>query len=227
MRRHALPVRALILDLGNVLIFHDNDRLDRELGAACGCPPGTIRAMIESAGAGRRINITDGPPQIVYEIVAPAIGFPGSFARFAAIWNSIFTPNDAIVPLIEAVSGRVPMFVLSNTNPLHMAYIRPRLPVLELFDAVLTSYELGTMKPEAAIYERALAVAGVAPDEAVFFDDLAGHVQGAERAGLRGFVFTDAAGFAADLTALGLLPAAPSASTHRPAAPHRPPRRRL
>ena len=205
-RRHP-PVRALILDLGNVLIFHDNDQLDRELAAACGCEPARVRSIMRSVELQRRINLTDGPPTVVYEIVAPAIGFPGGIDQFAAIWNDIFRPNEAIVPIIEALHGRVPMVVLSNTNPMHMAYIRPHLPVLERFDAVLTSYELGLMKPDLPVYARAVATAGVSPAEAAFFDDLPGHVEGATRAGLRGFLFTDEKRFRADLTSLGVWPA--------------------
>ena len=207
MRSETQPrIRALILDLGNVLIFHDNERLYRELGAACGRPAGEIEAVITASATGRRINVTAGPPESVFETLAPVLGFPGSFTQFAGIWNGIFTPNDAIVPLIAALQGRVRLVVLSNTNPLHMAYIRPRLPVLDRFDGVLTSYELGMVKPEAAIYERAVDFAGVAPAEAAFFDDVRGHVRGAERAGILGFLFTDTAAFAADLAALGLMP---------------------
>jgi glucose-1-phosphatase len=154
--------------------------------------------------AGRRMNTTDGPPALVYELVAPAIGFPGGLEDFTAIWNGIFRPNDPVFPVIEALHGRVPLLVLSNTNAMHMAHLRRLLPVLDRFDAVLTSHELGLVKPDAAIYEAALLRAGVAPGEAAFFDDLPGHVEGARRVGMRGFVFSDVDGFVADLTALGL-----------------------
>ncbi|MGH2600722.1 MAG: hypothetical protein ACRDJ9_15225, partial [Dehalococcoidia bacterium] len=131
-----LPIRALILDLGNVLIFHDNDRLYRELADACNCTPEALLAALREDSIGRQINTTDGPPALVYEAVAPTIGFPGDLTTFSAIWNGIFTPNEAIVPVIESLHGHVPLLVLSNTNAMHMAYIRPRLPVLDRFDAI-------------------------------------------------------------------------------------------
>jgi putative hydrolase of the HAD superfamily len=195
--------RALILDLGNVLVFHDNDKLYHELAAASGTTPGRVIDALSSE-AGRRMNVTDGPPALVYEIVAPAIGFPGSVEEFAAIWNGIFQPNDAIIPVIEALHGRLPLLVLSNTNAMHMAHIRPLLPILERFDAVLTSHELGVVKPETAAYLTAVSRASAAPDETAFFDDVPGHVEGACRAGLRGLLFTDVDRFVADLADLGL-----------------------
>ena len=201
--KQTAPPKALILDLGNVLIFHDNDTLYRELAAASGTTTEAVMAALRS-DAGQRMNVTDGPPELVYEIVAPAIGFPGGPEKFAAIWNGIFRPNQPIVPVIEALHGRIPLFVLSNTNAMHMAYIRPRLPILERFDAVLTSHELGLVKPDAAIFQAALVRAGVAPDEAAFFDDMPAYVDAARRAGLQGFVFSTVEQFVEDLTSLGL-----------------------
>ncbi|MGD9890761.1 MAG: HAD family hydrolase [Dehalococcoidia bacterium] len=200
------PIRALILDLGNVLIHHDNDRLYRDLADASAGEPAVVLDALRSEGVGRMINTTDGPPSLVYEAIAPAIGFRGDLVAFSAIWNGIFTPYAAMTPIIEALRGRVRLLVLSNTNAMHMDYIRAQLPVLDAFDAVLTSYELGMMKPEAAIYRAALSVAGVAPEEAAFFDDVLGHVEGARAAGIRGFLFTDARQFVQDLTGLALWP---------------------
>jgi putative hydrolase of the HAD superfamily len=204
-----IPPRALLLDLGNVLIFHDNARLFRELGAACGRSAAEAEAIIGQSDAGRGINVTDGPPRSVYDRIAPLIGFPGDFTAFSAIWNGIFTPNDAIAPLIEALHGRVALYVLSNTNPLHTDHILPLLPVLRFFDAVFTSHQLGLAKPDVAVYHAALARAGVGPHEAAFFDDAPGHVDGARRAGLRGFIYSSPEQFVADLAALGL-PVSPS-----------------
>lgn len=201
-------IKTLILDLGNVLIFHDNSQLYRQLAEASGHTPDEVRFLIHTARGEDWINATDCPPSAIYEAVREATGYPGSFDQFAAIWNGIFRVNPEMPPLIEQVRGRVHLLVLSNTNALHMAYIRPRLPVLRLFDRVLTSYQLGLVKPDRAIYERAVAAAGCAPDEAAFFDDLPGHVDGARAAGLHGFLFTDAAQFRTDLQSLGVLGAA-------------------
>lgn len=204
MTELAPTIRALILDLGNVLVFHDNDRLYRELAGACDCEPSVVLEALSNTGVGWRINTTDGPPSLVYDTIAPAIGFGGSIDDFSAIWNGIFTPYDAMTPIIETLRGRIPLFVLSNTNAMHMAYIRGQLPVLDAFDAVLTSHELGLVKPDAAIYQAALSAAGVAPQEAAFFDDVRGHVEGARAVGIQGFLFTDADQFIQDLIGLRL-----------------------
>jgi HAD superfamily hydrolase (TIGR01509 family) len=206
MTNRTSPIRTLILDLGNVLILHDNDRLYRELAAACDCEPSAVFEVLSNSGIGHHINTTDGPPSLVYETIAPAIGFAGSIEEFSAIWNGIFAPYEAMTPVIESLRGRMPLFVLSNTNAMHMDYIRGQLPVLAAFDAVLTSHELGMVKPDPAIYRAALAASGAAPEEAAFFDDVLGHVEGARSVGIHGFLFTDADQFMRDLSELGVWP---------------------
>ena len=66
---------------------------------------------------------------------------------------------------------------------------RAMVPVDELFEVVVDSSEVGMRKPNPAIYLHALELlGGVAPDRAVFLDDAAGNVAGAERAGLAGIL---------------------------------------
>ena len=59
------------------------------------------------------------------------------------------------------------------------------------------------MKPDPAIYRLALERFGLKPAEAVFIDDRADNVAGAEAVGVRGLVFTGAAALRRDLSGLG------------------------
>jgi putative hydrolase of the HAD superfamily len=69
--------------------------------------------------------------------------------------------------------------------------------LLPLVDAVVTSAEAGAPKPAAAVFERALALTGAAPAQAVHVgDSLDNDVEGALAAGIRP-VFVARAGAAA------------------------------
>jgi putative hydrolase of the HAD superfamily len=61
---------------------------------------------------------------------------------------------------------------------------------LDHFDHATLSYELLTVKPQAAIYRHAIEGLQVAPEEALFLDDKIANVQGAIDAGLRAELFT-------------------------------------
>lgn len=83
---------------------------------------------------------------------------------------------------------------------------RAMLPIDELFDFVLDSSEIGMRKPNPAIFTRALQVAGLAPEQALFLDDFEGNIVAAEALDIRCiWVDGDGAKTVADLDAvLGL-----------------------
>lgn len=56
-----------------------------------------------------------------------------------------------------------------------------------LFDATLFSFEIGVVKPHAAMYETIAARLGVLPEECIFIDDRDGFVEGAKASGMRAF----------------------------------------
>ncbi|RZM08561.1 MAG: HAD family phosphatase, partial [Sphingomonas sp.] len=72
------------------------------------------------------------------------------------------------------------------------------------FRDVVVSGEEKMVKPDAAIYRLALARFGLTAQEAVFVDDNAANVAGAQALGIESVLFTDAADFRARLVELGL-----------------------
>ncbi len=77
--------------------------------------------------------------------------------------------------------------ILTNNIAEGRDFWRPMLPLDELFDVVVDSSEIGMRKPNPAIYHHTLALLGVAePGRAVFLDDFAGNVVGAESVGMIG-----------------------------------------
>jgi glucose-1-phosphatase len=197
------PPRAVILDLGNVLVFHDNGLLFRRLGARAGLSPVETEQRLSGAGwtaANRGLLGAEG----IRRDVCNALGVDLPAEEFNALWSSHFTVHEAVLPRVERLVGRVKLVLLSNTNVLHVAWIKPRLPLLGRFDDLVLSCEVGLVKPEPAIYQEALRRAGCAPHEAAFFDDLPEYVQAANALGIRGHLFTTAQSFNAQLKALGL-----------------------
>lgn len=63
--------------------------------------------------------------------------------------------------------------------------------IIDIFDTVIISAEVGAVKPEARIYQIALERAKVPADEAVFVDDVAANIEACEKAGMKGILFKD------------------------------------
>lgn len=199
-------VEAVILDLGNVLVFHDNPRLYRALGARAGRSEIEVAAILAEPGLFQDISRGRLDGEGIRRAVCRALAIDLPMDEFVSLWCCHFTRNDAIFPLVEGLIGRVKLLLLSNTNALHTEYLRPRLPVLARFDHLLFSNEVGLIKPEPAFYQEALARAGVSPAAAVFFDDHPPFVEAARALGIQGQVFRGTETFADDLRRLGLVP---------------------
>jgi len=61
----------------------------------------------------------------------------------------------------------------------------------DMFDGIILSHHLGLLKPDTRMYDAIATKLGVLPEECVFVDDQARHVEGARNAGMQGVVYTD------------------------------------
>lgn len=197
------PTRAVILDLGNVLAFHDNELLFREMATCFHTTAEAMRTRLDG-GLWDRVNRGQLPGDSLRQELVARLGHEVSPEAWFAVWNCHFTINDDMVRHVERLVGRVPLVLLSNTHDQHVAYLRPKLPVLERFDGLVLSYEEGAMKPERAIYEKALSLTGVAPENAIFFDDVERYALAASQVGISGRVFRAASEFPSQLAEFGI-----------------------
>jgi len=121
------------------------------------------------------------------------------FKRFMPIWNSIFTEKHDTVSILQRLRGRYRIALLSNVNILHWEHIRETHDFIEWFDHPIASYAVGQRKPGLDIYRTTLHRAGVAPQKAVFIDDVESHVLAAKSLGIRAHQFINARQLIRDL----------------------------
>jgi putative hydrolase of the HAD superfamily len=68
----------------------------------------------------------------------------------------------------------------------------PRELFAELFDGVVISGEVGLRKPDPEIFQHALELLGLPPQDCAFIDDIEHNVRAAERLGIVGVHHVDA-----------------------------------
>jgi FMN phosphatase YigB (HAD superfamily) len=196
-------VDAVLLDLGNVLAFHDNALLCRRLAVRAGVSPEGLEAAL-SGPLAERINRGEVDGDGIRREVGRVLGRDLPAEGFAELFSSHFTLHEEVLPRVEALCARLPVVLLSNTNAIHWDFLRRRLPVLERFAGHCLSHVEGRVKPDPAFYLHAVQMASAVPSRCAFFDDIPAYVDAACALGLQGFVFTDAAAFEAQLGQLGL-----------------------
>lgn len=92
---------------------------------------------------------------------------------------------DLIDYVVELRDAGVTTGIITNNVVEFKPHWRNMVRADELFDFVVDSCEVGVRKPNPAIFERALAMGGLRPDDAVFLDDYPDNVAAAEELGIR------------------------------------------
>ena len=64
-----------------------------------------------------------------------------------------------------------PTYIFSNTNDIAVSHIRMHFPFFRHFDGYILSYEVGSMKPGAKIYEALEAMSGRKGSDIFYIDD--------------------------------------------------------
>ena len=118
-----------------------------------------------------------------------ALDVPGldhATARRAMLGALEFRPYPDVLPALGELRERgVTLVIASNWDCSLPDWLGPT-GIMELVDGVVTSAEVGVAKPEARVFERALAIAGAEPGEALHAGDKVDNdVEGAVAAGIR------------------------------------------
>ncbi len=114
-------------------------------------------------------------------------------------------PVDGMVALVEELdTAGVPLFIITNFGDEFWAMFQPTQPLFDRFRGILVSGTEKLAKPDPAIYRLALRRFGLDAADALFIDDRADNVEGAESVGIAGHVFVNAASTRAWLRGHGL-----------------------
>ena len=202
-------MRAVIFDIGNVLFtWHPRFLYERLIG-----DDRALDAFVRDVvtldwhfqhDAGRDFADTSA------ELIAR---FP-EHADLIAAWGPRF--NESVggpVPgmhelVVELDAAGVPLFAITNFSHEFWPPFRAEWPQLfDRFRDLVVSGDEKLVKPDSAIYRLALARFGLEPEEAVFIDDNAANVAGAQALGIRSVLFTEEADARRELVDAGLLPA--------------------
>jgi len=197
------PIRAVILDLGNVVVRFDHRRACRAAARRSPLSADDILQRLWGSGMVNRLDVGRIGSRAFFAEVRRIIDYRGTLADLRRCWVEIFRPSPAMERLVHQLAARYRLVLLSNTNRPHFEYVRRRFPIVRTFRRRVLSYEVGLLKPGPAIYRLAVKKTGCAPAECVYVDDYPVFAAAAEAVGVTGLVFSGARRLRADLRRLG------------------------
>jgi 2-haloacid dehalogenase len=107
--------------------------------------------------------------------------------------------------LRELKDRGTPLYAITNFSVEKYRLTKARYPILDLFDHVVVSAEVGLLKPDPEIYRLLCKRRKLDPAEALFTDDSKDNCEGAIAIGMAAHHFTGSAGLRRALERLGLL----------------------
>jgi HAD superfamily hydrolase (TIGR01509 family) len=199
-------------DLGNVLLHFSHRQACEQMAQVASrggrhVSPDEVWSAVFDSGLEDEFEAGRIGAAEFYERFAAAVGTRPDFEQLALAGSEIFRVNRSIVPVLGALAAaRYRLGIVSNTNPLHWAHLtRGQYDWLpHMFDTVVLSYQVGALKPEPAIYQRATQMAGVPPQEIFFTDDREEHVHAARQAGWHAVPYTDTPTLVRELRRAGI-----------------------
>jgi putative hydrolase of the HAD superfamily len=198
-------VRAVVLDIGRVLVDFDVSRAVAHLAAAAAVPE--RRAEQALFGPHYRAFVRgelDGPG--FHAAVCRGLGREVPYDRFVGAWCDMFQEMPGMPEVAAALARAYPLYLCSNTDPLHYEFLRRTVGAFSLARGAVLSYEAHCEKPEPEIFEELIGRFQLDPPRTLFVDDLEVNVAGAGAVGLRALLFRGTETLRAELTAMGVLP---------------------
>jgi putative hydrolase of the HAD superfamily len=202
----AVP-RAVIFDFGRVLSMPPDADAHTALVAAAGIPDEVFEKHYWAHRHAYDAGALNG--QTYWQKVAEGAGFPLTPERLAAfhhhdslMWANLNTPMVGWAFALQKAG--IKTAILSNMGDVNLAFMRKNFDWLTGFTYLTWSCELLTAKPDPAIYRHTLNNLGVAPQEAIFIDDIPANIAAARALGIDGILFTTVEQLRRDLESRGL-----------------------
>lgn len=186
-------IENVIFDLGGVLLDIDYNltrRAFEQLGVV------HFDEMYSQSGADQlfqKLETGKISEENFYEEFNRCTGLNLSPAEIKKAWDAMLLSfREDSLQFLDELSHRHPLFLLSNTNYIHIASFKEifhgkkrEKTFEEYFTRAFYSCEIGLRKPDAECYEWLLSELSVEAGATLFIDDSLANIEGAQKAGMQ------------------------------------------
>lgn len=193
-------IKNIIFDFGNVLVNYDFDILFRNIYP----DEDKRKAFADFINDPGRVQVLDRGMKPFHGIIEDFISERPDLEEEFIVFEKrkpevVLGEVPGMRDMLEKLkSGGFGLYGLTNWDTqVHITIAQ--YGIFRLLDGRVISSEEHLVKPEREIYLRLLDRFGLAADECVFVDDKPENIEGAEKVGIKGIVFKDAAQFEKEL----------------------------
>ena len=192
---------TIIFDLGGVLIDLDTNRSIESFSALSGLSAEEVYAKFIDDQWSYAFEKGEIDTATFRDEVRKSLKIDISDNQIDDSWNAMLLDIPlARLNLIDSLRDKYQVFVLSNTNAIHVETFNKKVAaatngalIHDYFDKIYYSHELGMRKPDAEIFSHVIDTNNLKPAETLFIDDMEINIAGAQSVGLRTVHLTDQA----------------------------------
>lgn len=183
-------IKAIIFDVGGVLIRTENRASRAELEERLGLEKGQADMLYFNGVMGRKAQVGEiSTAELLKSIQAELhLDQAGIEAFRREFWAGDIL-DSALVNYIRSLRPLHRTAIISNWADNLLAMITDEYPMADAFELIVSSADEKVMKPDASIFNRTVNKLGIEPHEAIFIDDFAHNIDGARAAGLAAIHF--------------------------------------
>jgi len=186
-----MTLHAVFFDFGGVIVRTEYQAPRERLAERLNMNYEDLVKLVFESQSSRQASVGAISVDEHWRNVIHRLGLPDS--QIQPVRDEFFAGDFVDYPLLDFIRSMRPRCktgLISNAwGDLREYVVRQGFD--DAFDHIVVSAEVGTLKPEARIYQIALEQAGVRADEAAFVDDTPENVAGAQAVGMRGIVFRE------------------------------------
>lgn len=200
-------IKAVIFDVGGVLVRTEDPAPRRALEVELGLQPGEAEFLVYNSEMGQRAQRGEITAQQLWRWVQERLHLDD--ARVAAFRRQFWGGdrlNTSLLALVRSLRPSYQTAIISNAMDDLLPTLTEVYPMADAFDLIVGSAYEGVMKPAPEIFLRTLERLGRRPAEAIFIDDFMHNVEGAQAVGMVAIHYTPDLDVAAALAAHGVVP---------------------
>ena len=178
-------IKAIIFDLGKVIVPFDFKRAYERMAQHCTVPAAEVPERLRPHDVVSRFECGQVEPREFVKELSDILSLTCNYDEFCDIFSSVFHP-ETLIPesMLEKLRERYRLVLLSNTNAIHFEMLERNYPLLRHFHEHVLSFRVGAMKPSPRIYQAAVTAAQCEPGECFFTDDIRAYVDAARKMGI-------------------------------------------
>ena len=187
-----MPLKAVIFDVGGVLLRTEKQILRGDWEQRLGLQPGEAGHIVFNSDMGQAAQLGHVSDAELWTWIQAHLGLNNEdLTAFKRDFFAHDRLDTGLLAYIDRLRARYTVGLLSNATSAARQLFSETYPIAPHFDSLTISAEEGIMKPDPRIFQIALARAGIAPEEGLFMDDFIENVAGARRTGMSAIHFTD------------------------------------